>query len=153
VRARVPLNAIKSSSRAESGRTPCCPARCNVSRALREGKYKGRKPTARAKLADIIKLAGEGMKREDIASRLNVGVASVYRALAERRSRRRVGWCEFSARLFFHRPRSCRRERPRVRAAASYDRKSSVTYCLGTKAYFFRSLRISLRAACLLRLD
>ena len=27
VRARVPLNAIKSSSRAESGRTPCCPMR------------------------------------------------------------------------------------------------------------------------------
>jgi hypothetical protein len=26
------------------------------------------------------------MKREDIASRLNVGVASVYRALAERRA-------------------------------------------------------------------
>jgi DNA invertase Pin-like site-specific DNA recombinase len=57
-----------------------------VQRAKREGKYKGRKPTARAKSADIIKLAGEGMKREDIASRLNVGVASVYRALAERRA-------------------------------------------------------------------
>ena len=57
-----------------------------VAKAKAEGKYKGRKPTARAKSADIIKLAGEGMKREDIASRLNVGVASVYRALAERRA-------------------------------------------------------------------
>ena len=57
-----------------------------IHRAKREGKYKGRKPTARAKSADIVKLAGEGMKREDIASRLNVGVASVYRALAERRA-------------------------------------------------------------------
>jgi DNA invertase Pin-like site-specific DNA recombinase len=57
-----------------------------IANAAAEGKYKGRKPTARAKSADIIKLAGEGMKREDIASRLNVGVASVYRALAERRA-------------------------------------------------------------------
>jgi DNA invertase Pin-like site-specific DNA recombinase len=57
-----------------------------IAKAAAEGKYKGRKPTARAKSADIIKLAGEGMKREDIASRLKVGVASVYRALAERRA-------------------------------------------------------------------
>src|SRR5271165_3429824 len=39
------------------------------------------------------------------------------------------------------------------RAAALYDRKSSVTNRSGTKAYFFRSLRISFNAACLLRLD
>jgi DNA invertase Pin-like site-specific DNA recombinase len=56
-----------------------------VAKAKAEGKYKGRKPTARAKSDDIIKLAGEGVKREDIAKRLGVGVASVYRALAERR--------------------------------------------------------------------
>ena len=49
-----------------------------VQRAKREGKYKGRAPTARAKAHDIVKLAGEGMKREDIAKRLGVGVASVY---------------------------------------------------------------------------
>src|SRR5271165_5371882 len=34
------------------------------------------------------------------------------------------------------------------RAAALYDRKSSVTNRSGTKAYFFRSLRISFNAAC-----
>jgi DNA invertase Pin-like site-specific DNA recombinase len=56
-----------------------------VQRAKREGKYKGRAPTARAKSADIVKLAGEGVKREDIAKWLNVGVASVYRALAAER--------------------------------------------------------------------
>jgi DNA invertase Pin-like site-specific DNA recombinase len=50
-----------------------------VQRAKREGKYKGRAPTARAKSDDIIRLAGEGVKREDIAKRLGVGVASVYR--------------------------------------------------------------------------
>jgi DNA invertase Pin-like site-specific DNA recombinase len=57
-----------------------------VQRAKREGKYKGRAPTARAKAHDIVKLAGEGMKREDIAKRLGVGVASVYRALASART-------------------------------------------------------------------
>jgi hypothetical protein len=34
-----------------------------------------------------------------------------------------------------------------------YDRKSSVTNRSGTKAYFFKSLRISFSAACLFRLD
>ena len=57
-----------------------------VQRAKREGKYKGRAPTARAKSAEIVKLAGEGVKREEIASRLGVGVASVYRVLAERKA-------------------------------------------------------------------
>ena len=56
-----------------------------VQRAKREGKYKGRAPTARRQADDIVKLAGEGMKRDDIAKRLNVGVASVYRALAAER--------------------------------------------------------------------
>ena len=57
-----------------------------VQRAKREGKYKGRAPTARAKAAEIVKLAGEGVKREEIASRLGVGIASVYRVLAERKA-------------------------------------------------------------------
>src|SRR5271165_753660 len=50
-------------------------------------------------------------------------------------------------------PRSCRPSIPRSRAAALYDRKSSVTNRSGTKAYFFRSLRISFSVACLLRFD
>ena len=37
-----------------------------------EGRYKGRAPTARAKPADIVRLASEGAKREDIAKRLGV---------------------------------------------------------------------------------
>jgi DNA invertase Pin-like site-specific DNA recombinase len=57
-----------------------------VAKAKAEGRYKGRKPTARAKSAEIIRLAGEGVKREDIAKRLGVGVASVYRMLAERKA-------------------------------------------------------------------
>jgi DNA invertase Pin-like site-specific DNA recombinase len=62
-----------------------------VQRAKREGKYKGRAPTARAKLADIVKLADDGVKREEIAARLGVGVASVYRVLAERKAALFVG--------------------------------------------------------------
>ena len=42
---------------------------------------------------------------------------------------------------------------PSSRTAALYDRRSSVTNRSGAKAYFFRSLRISFSAACLLRFD
>jgi DNA invertase Pin-like site-specific DNA recombinase len=54
-----------------------------IAKAKAEGAYKGRKPTAQAKAADVLRLAGEGMKREDIAARLGIGVASVYRILAD----------------------------------------------------------------------
>jgi DNA invertase Pin-like site-specific DNA recombinase len=57
-----------------------------IAKAKGAGRYKGRAPTARAKSADIVKLAGEGVKREDIAKRLGVGVASVYRILAASKS-------------------------------------------------------------------
>ena len=41
----------------------------------------------------------------------------------------------------------------KVSDPALYDRKSSVTSRSGTKAYFFKSLRINFSAACLFRLD
>jgi DNA invertase Pin-like site-specific DNA recombinase len=53
-----------------------------IARAKAEGAYKGRKPTARAKTADVLRLAAEGVTRQEIASRLGIGVASVYRILA-----------------------------------------------------------------------
>ncbi len=52
-----------------------------IAKAKAEGKYVGRQPTARAKAAQVAALAAEGMTREAIASRLGIGVASVYRAL------------------------------------------------------------------------
>jgi DNA invertase Pin-like site-specific DNA recombinase len=52
-----------------------------IAKAKDDGKYKGRAPTARAKSADVHRLAAEGMTREAIASQLRIGVASVYRAL------------------------------------------------------------------------
>jgi DNA invertase Pin-like site-specific DNA recombinase len=53
-----------------------------VAKAKADGKYKGRKPTARAKTAELIRLDGEGLQRIEIARRLDIGVASVYRVLA-----------------------------------------------------------------------
>jgi DNA invertase Pin-like site-specific DNA recombinase len=52
-----------------------------IAKAQGEGRYKGRKPTARAKASQVRELAGKGMTREAIAAELKIGVASVYRAL------------------------------------------------------------------------
>jgi DNA invertase Pin-like site-specific DNA recombinase len=54
-----------------------------VAKAKADGKYGGRKPTARAKGDDVIRLAGDGLQRIEIARRLEIGVASVYRMLAD----------------------------------------------------------------------
>jgi DNA invertase Pin-like site-specific DNA recombinase len=53
-----------------------------IARAKAQGKYKGRKPTARAKAREITALAAEGISLSEIARRLNVGKASVHRALS-----------------------------------------------------------------------
>ena len=52
-----------------------------VAKAKAEGKYKGRKPTARAKTDLILELDRRGLSREGIAKQVGVGVASVYRVL------------------------------------------------------------------------
>ena len=52
-----------------------------VAKAKAEGKYKGRKPTARAKSDQILELDRKGLTREKIAVQLRIGVASVYRVL------------------------------------------------------------------------
>jgi DNA invertase Pin-like site-specific DNA recombinase len=52
-----------------------------IAKAKAEGKYKGRKPTARAKEAEVLRLVSEGAGGTEIAKRLNVGRASVYRVL------------------------------------------------------------------------
>jgi DNA invertase Pin-like site-specific DNA recombinase len=54
-----------------------------VAKAKQDGKYKGRKPTARAKSAEVIRLDAEGFQPTEIAERLGIGVASVYRLLAD----------------------------------------------------------------------
>ncbi len=54
-----------------------------IAKAKAEGRYKGRKPTARAKAADAIRLFQQGSRVAHIAKELGVGRASVYRALDE----------------------------------------------------------------------
>jgi len=54
-----------------------------ISRAQREGKYKGRTPTVRRRAAEIIRLKEAGVTPTEIASRLGIGRASVYRVLAD----------------------------------------------------------------------
>lgn len=53
-----------------------------IARAKSEGRYKGRKPTARAKSDQVKQLASEGIQKQAIADQLGIGVASVYRILA-----------------------------------------------------------------------
>ena len=57
-----------------------------IEKAKREGRYKGRAPTARRRLPEMRKLAEEGLAPSEIASRLEVSRASVYRLLAEDRT-------------------------------------------------------------------
>lgn len=57
--------------------------RDGIAKAKGEGKYKGRAPTARAKTADIRRLAVAGATRESIAAQLGVSVRSVYRVLGQ----------------------------------------------------------------------
>ena len=53
-----------------------------IAKAKAEGKYKGREPTARRKSAEVLMKVDEGISKAEIASQLNIGIASVYRILA-----------------------------------------------------------------------
>ena len=61
-----------------------------IEKAQREGKFKGRVPTAKRKTDEIKTLIAEGLKPHQIAAQLNIGVASVYR-YREHPSPRRLG--------------------------------------------------------------
>ena len=53
-----------------------------IAKAQLEGKYKGRKPTARAKTDEVKRLKDEGVGATEIANQLGIGRASVYRILS-----------------------------------------------------------------------
>lgn len=55
-----------------------------IAKAKAEGKYKGRAPTARAKASEVKALKAEGLGASEIAKRLGIGRASVYRVLGEK---------------------------------------------------------------------
>lgn len=54
-----------------------------IAKAKADGKYKGRKPTARAKANEVRALRDAGLSMEQIAKRLGIGKGSVHRALAQ----------------------------------------------------------------------
>lgn len=57
--------------------------RAGIARAKAEGRYAGRKPTARAKTAEIVKLRQAGHTPAQIAELTGVSKSSAYRILAE----------------------------------------------------------------------
>jgi DNA invertase Pin-like site-specific DNA recombinase len=50
-----------------------------IAKAKAQGKYKGRRPTAQAQADEVNRLRAEGMGATEIAKRLGIGRASVYR--------------------------------------------------------------------------
>jgi len=54
-----------------------------IAKAKADGKYKGRKPTARAKAQEVLSLKEKGIGATEIAKRLEIGRASVYRILKD----------------------------------------------------------------------
>ena len=58
-----------------------------MAKAKRESRYKGRVPTARRQAAEVARLKAEGVRPSEIAARLGIGRASVYRVLGSQRDR------------------------------------------------------------------
>ncbi|WP_035724055.1 recombinase family protein [Fodinicurvata fenggangensis] len=54
-----------------------------IAKAKEEGKYKGRKPVAKAKADEVLSLKAEGMGPMEISRRLGIGRSSVYRILED----------------------------------------------------------------------
>ncbi len=54
-----------------------------IAKAKKDNKYKGRVPTARAKTPEVLALKDRNFKAPEIAKQLGIGVASVYRILAD----------------------------------------------------------------------
>ena len=57
-----------------------------IAKAKIEGKYKGRKPTARAKTPEVLRLKERGFRPDEIAKLLEIGRASVFRILRDHKA-------------------------------------------------------------------
>ncbi len=62
-----------------------------IRKAKEAGKYRGRKPTARAKTPDVLRLRERGFRPDEIAKQLEIGRASVFRILRNYRETRIKG--------------------------------------------------------------
>jgi DNA invertase Pin-like site-specific DNA recombinase len=52
-----------------------------IAKAKAEGKYTGRKPTARVKAEEAVRMCREGKSVTEVARALGIGRGSVYRAI------------------------------------------------------------------------
>jgi DNA invertase Pin-like site-specific DNA recombinase len=64
-----------------------------IAKAKAEGRYKGRKPIARAKADEVRGLAAQGLSMGGIASQLWIGKGFVHRILAARPLKPSANWC------------------------------------------------------------
>jgi DNA invertase Pin-like site-specific DNA recombinase len=55
-----------------------------IAKARADGKYKGRKPTAQAKSAEVEALLKAGVSPTEVARRLGIGRSSVYRIATDK---------------------------------------------------------------------
>jgi len=55
-----------------------------IAKAKAPGRYKGRVPTAQRQVIEITRLKSEGVRPSEIARKLGIGRASVYRVLGDR---------------------------------------------------------------------
>ena len=62
-----------------------------IAKAKAAGKYKGRKPTAKAKAKEVLGLHAEGVGATEIARSVGIGRASVYRILDEQNAKQASG--------------------------------------------------------------
>lgn len=61
-----------------------------IAKAKAEGKYKGRKPTAKAKASEVEALLAAGVSPTEVARQLGIGRSSVYRVMDERKLKRQM---------------------------------------------------------------
>lgn len=57
-----------------------------IAKAKREGKYKGRAPTARAKSDEVLRLLNSGVRPTDVAKQVGIARRSVYRIVEAAKS-------------------------------------------------------------------
>jgi DNA invertase Pin-like site-specific DNA recombinase len=63
-----------------------------IAKAKREGRYKGSAPTVRRQADEIIRLKEAGVSPSEIASKLGIGRASVYRVLGSQGRLAMIRW-------------------------------------------------------------